>query len=313
MSRAEHILQKILSLIFQNFKISLFLIEKIVQLKKFKSDQPQLFILGLPRSGTTLVYQYIVHRLNVAYFTNGVGKYFLSPCSVTFFQNRIYGKYQSDFKSDYGKAQGALAPREAGAFWGRFFGFENYIRYAELSSKDIRSIRNTIACVQYVFGNKPFVNKNVKHMLRIDALSKIFPNSYFLIVERNWNDVALSNIRARYKPLSNPKEWWSVKPQNYSHLKNLPITHQVFNQLITLKKKLERDLAELPLHRIIRVKYEEFCKQPESLINALGPCFISSGYRNQKRLFFDQSINQPQNQEEDIIIKLIELENEYRG
>ncbi len=31
---------------------------------------PRLFILGLPRSGTTLVSQYIVHRLKVAYLTN---------------------------------------------------------------------------------------------------------------------------------------------------------------------------------------------------------------------------------------------------
>jgi hypothetical protein len=33
---------------------------------------PRLFILGLPRWGTTLVYQYIVHRLKVALLTNGV-------------------------------------------------------------------------------------------------------------------------------------------------------------------------------------------------------------------------------------------------
>ena len=285
------------------------LIERIILLKKFELFQPQLFILGLPRSGTTLVYQYIVHRLNVSYFTNGVGKYFLSPCLTTFIQKNKCGIYRSDFRSNYGKVLGSNAPREAGDFWGRFFGFEKYISFEELSFKDIRTMQNTIACIQNVFGNKPFVNKNVKHMLRIDALSKVFPKSYFLLLERNLNDVALSNIRAKYRALKNPKEWWSVKPQNYELLKNFPIANQVASQLVALNKKIKDDLLKVPSHRLLHLSYEQFCNEPENLINSLSSSFISSGYRNRKIASFKQSINKPQTCEEDLLIKLIDAES----
>ena len=311
MSLFKQILRNILHLLCKYFKFRtcLGIIEKIILLKRFESSQPQLFILGLPRSGTTIVYQYIVHRLKVAYFTNGVGRYSLSPCLVTFFQNRIYGKYKSDFKSNYGKVAGPIAPREAGGFWGRFFGIEGYVRYRDVNTNHINKLQNTIACIQHIFADKPFVNKNVKHMLRIDALGKIFPNSFFLVVDRHLNDVALSNIRGRYKLLKDPKEWWSAKPPNYEKLKDLPVAEQVACQLIELKKKMEGDLSELSHKRIIRVKYEEFCQDPEYLTKKLENVFVSLDYRNEAKLFFEQSMNQAQTQEEKVLINLIGKKN----
>ena len=312
MDRRKIIQEKLLPLIPRSFGIDKYFfrfIEKIIEMKRFESSQPQLFILGLPRSGTTLIYQYIVHRLNVACFTHEVGRYYHSPCLVTFFQNKIYGPYQSDFRSSYGKITGSASPREAGAFWGRFFGLERYIRYEEVSPKDIRTLQNTVACIQHIFGNKPFVNKNVKHMLRIDALSKIFPDSYFLIVERNLNDVALSTIRARYNVLKNPRDWWSVKPPDYESIKKLPAAHQVARQLMTLKEKLETDLSCVAPDRVLQTRYEDFCNNPEYLIDSLKPPFTSAGYRNNKHASFAPSSNHPQNQEEEELIKLLEVEN----
>ena len=57
----------------------LYLIERALLAVTSRSEGSQLFILGPPRTGTTLIYQYIAHRLNVAYFTNGVGRYPLAP------------------------------------------------------------------------------------------------------------------------------------------------------------------------------------------------------------------------------------------
>ena len=307
----KHILRKLLHLIRRcfSFRTYLSIIEEIILQKKFEASQPQLFILGLPRSGTTIVYQYVVHRLKIAYFTNGVGKYHLSPCLVTFFQNRIYGNYKSDFKSNYGKVKGPVAPREAGGFWSRFFGIEQYILYQDVGVSHINRLQNTIACIQHIFDDKPFVNKNVKHLLRIDALSKIFPNSFFLVVNRDLNDVALSNIRGRYKLLNDPKQWWSAKPPNFEELKNLPVAKQIASQLTTLRNKMESDLSELPYKRIIRVNYERFCKEPEYLTRKLESFFASVSYRNEAKLFFEQSMNQVQTEEEEALIKLLRDES----
>jgi len=293
-----------------NGRAFLYLLEQLVLVCDYHSDKPQLFILGLPRTGTTLVYQYIVHRLHVAYFTNGVGRYFQSPCLTTFFQHRLHGDYRSDFKSSYGKVIGPVAPREAGSFWGRFFGIEDYIRYEDVMTKDVKTLRNTIACVQKIFGDAPFVNKNVKHMLRIDAISKIFPNSYFLVVERDLKDVALSVLRGRYKNLPDPKEWWSVKPPNYQGLKDLPLAEQAAQQLSALREKMESDFSHIPSSKVARVGYKQFCQEPETLIRTLQAVFGDIPYRNDPVSSFDIVTNEPETAEEK---QLMELTNNVSG
>ncbi len=95
------------------------LLEGMLLLPRWRCDQPQLFIIGLPRSGTTLVYQYIVHRLRVSYFSNAVGRYPRSPCVATLWERATKGDYRSDFASNYGATTGPAAPHEAGNVWGR--------------------------------------------------------------------------------------------------------------------------------------------------------------------------------------------------
>ena len=261
--------------------------------------------MGLPRSGTTLVYQYIVHRLQVSYFTNGAGYYYLSPCIVTFWQWKRYGSYISDFASEYGKVKGPTAPREAGSFWGRFFGFENYVVYESVKSKDVRTLRNTIACIQWVFGDLPFVNKNVKHLLRIDALSQIFPNAVFLIVERNLADVALSIHRARYRNLADPNKWWSVKPENYELLRHLSVPQQIAGQLISLQQRMTCDLEYINSQRIIRIQYETFCKNPEAIIDLLKSSLGYVGWRSKSVEQFAISRNVSTSEEENLLVNLL--------
>lgn len=286
-------------------KYYLGILEWVILQKEYKSSKPQLFILGLPRSGTTLIYQYLVHRLRVAYFTNGVGQFYLSPCLVTFIEHKLNGPYKSDFKSEYGKVKGPTAPREAGSFWGRFFGLDNYIEYSEMKLYDIHTLRNTLACIQIIFGDVPFVNKNVKHLLRIDAINKIFPNAYFIIVHRKLEDVAVSTLRGRYDNLSDPREWWSVKPPNFIVIKELDIFEQVGHQLISLQRQLEIDLLKIPASRVIRIAYDEFCDNPESIILKLTTISEGMEYRSPPIERFEKYSHSPQDWEEKKLVDLI--------
>jgi len=267
----------------------------------FQTNLPQLFILGLPRSGTTLVYQYVVHCLNVAYFTNGVERARWYPCVMTAYQRRRYGQYQSDFKSRYGQVDGPVAPHEAGGVWGRFFDNEAYVRYADMTPEQVRLLQRTVFCVQ---GTLPFVNKNVKHLLRIDALQKAFPNAHFLIVERNLPDVAVSVLRARHKNRGNPAEWWSARPTNYESLKNLTPAEQVAGQLFALRERMEQDFAGLS-ERVLRIQYEDFCRQPETLIEQLQEAIGPVETRNPPKVSFALSVNRPETDEERRVVGLV--------
>ncbi len=281
------------------------LAEELLLLKEYESSAKQLFILGLPRSGTTLIYQYIAHRLNVAYFTNGVGNFPHAPSICTFVEHNLYSQYISDFRSSYGKVVGHVAPREAGSFWLRFFDIDNYARYSELSGKDRHSIRNTIAFVSNVFGDAPFVNKNVKHLLRIDALGHLFPESIFLVVERALVDVAISVLRGRYKNLKDPNHWWSVKPPDYEVIKALPIIEQIANQCVSLKTKMEKDFSEISPDRVIRIPYSDFCSSPERIVTKLGTVLDTGRTDNPIENHFTFQQNRAQSEEDSVLIDLV--------
>jgi hypothetical protein len=282
------------------------LIERVALRFVSPSKTPQLFILGPPRSGTTLIYQYVTHRLKIAYFTNGVGRYPLAPCVVTYAQKRRWGEYSSDFKSTFGKVAGPLAPREAGAFWNRCFDPESYQTYGDVAKDKVDLLRRTIWCVQKIFGDVTFVNKNVKHLLRIHAIKMIYPESVFLVVERDLVDSALSLLRGRRALFGNPEHWFSVRPDNYEDLKSLAPAEQVAGQVLSLSRRLKQDLADLPSGRVLRVSYDDFCSNPEELIESIR---VRMGWvedRNPPLRSFAVANNTPKSDEERELVRLIE-------
>jgi hypothetical protein len=254
------------------------MLERLVLSLHWTLERPVVFILGLPRSGTTLVYQYVVHRLEVAYWTNGVGRHPRAPVVTTFLEKRR-GPHVSDFRSHYGKVLGTTAPREAGSVWGRFFDLERRMRFEDLGPQDAARLRNLVAATQRAFGGAPFVNKNVKHMLRIDALARVFPESLFLVVRRRAQDAALSILRAR-AAANDPRRWWSVRIPDWERLLPLPLEEQVAAQVRGLRQQLAADLAALPRERVLELDYERFCREPDATLGPLRRMLGALGERN---------------------------------
>ncbi len=244
-------------------------VERALLAAPWQCRQPVLFILGLPRSGTTLVSQAVVARTRVAYFTHGVGRNPQAPALVSAAQRLRHGAYVSDFASVYGKVRGANAPREAGGVWMRFFPRDAYVGADGLTPEAAVRLRRTIAATQCLFGGLPFVNKNVKHLLRIPALAGTFPHAHFLVVQRDPRDVALSIWRARHKEASDPRAWWSVRPPEYPTLRHRSIAEQIAGQIVGLRERMQRDLSELAPERVTWLDYDAFCERPDVVLDSL--------------------------------------------
>ena len=268
------------------------------------STKPQLFIIGLPRSGTTLIYQYIIHRLKVSYITNRAGNMYMAPCLQTRFQKKYVHQYFSDFQSKYGRGNGALSPREAGSFWGRFFSNKDYIEIQDLPINRVNKLKQTIYCIQRCFGDLLLVNKNVKHMLRINVLNHIFPSAKFLIVSRNIEQVALSMLKGRYKNAPNQDDWWSVEPLNIVELRGLSVVEQIAGQIEALQVEFSNDLEMLPKDKLLFVEYELFCDNPEDIIQKL---ILEFGLeiKNTAVSSFVVSKKKPENEEEYYLLDLV--------
>jgi len=268
-------------------------------------SSPQIFILGLPRSGATLVYQYIIHRLHVAYFTNSAGNRPFLPCLTIAIQKIFRKPYVSDFKSNYGRIAGPMAPREAGKIWNRFFLPDKYQRAEDIDEASKKKLYSIITCIQKIFGDVPFVNKNVRNSLHVHALSKIFPNSRFLVVERNLEDVALSILRGRKLIHGDHRIWFSVKPRNYEEIKNLPVPQQIFQQIKDVTLCIKESIKELEPERVKIINYEDFCKNPEIVIENFKDVFNNVKIKNPPVSHFLSKKQHPNTELERELTKLI--------
>ena len=241
---------------------------------QFELESPPTFIIGPPRSGTTLLYQLLIHRFKFSYFTNIADLLNKLPVMATKWGMRFYRPYQSDFESNYGRVAGKLAPSEAGGIWNRWFPYAdrdgyNYVSAGHLDAGARHLIYQTVASVERSYKH-PFINKNVNHSVRLSALNEIFPSALFLQVKRDPVDVAVSIMHGRRKRSENPDAWWSAMPKEIDQLRDLDLLAQIAGQVFYIEKNITEDVAELNPSRHLVIEYEQLCDQPQDSIELIS-------------------------------------------
>ncbi|MFO7863908.1 MAG: sulfotransferase [Salinivirgaceae bacterium] len=241
-----------------------------------KLGNSPVFIVGAPRSGTTLLYQLLTQAWYFAYFSEYAANIPWAPVMIT---EKSLDQFDSDnegFNSNYGHPEGIFAPGEAGRFWNRWFPTEknhgyNYVDQHFLSTVQIRVIYQTIAHLEQLIG-APFINKNVKNCVRIRALNHIFPHALFIYIERDLKENAASLLQMRKKKVGDVNKWLGVMPKEINFLKQLDGYEQIIAQLHFLKKNITEDLKALNCS-YLHVQYEELCNEPNMIIKQLAEFF----------------------------------------
>ena len=100
------------------------------------NTRPIIFVLGLPRSGTTLLTQLLIAGLNVGYIDNLVARFWLAPIHGIRLSRAVLEKKQFSFTSDYGKTPSIDGPHEFSYFWHYWFKMENIPPYIPSEIKD---------------------------------------------------------------------------------------------------------------------------------------------------------------------------------
>src|SRR5690554_5979490 len=92
---------------------------KCVDADYWLNKYPPIFIVGPPRSGTTLVYQSLISALDLSFITNIMAlfpRYMVSLAKLgTSYRNNGFAS------SNYGYIPGMLAPNEAGPIMAKWF------------------------------------------------------------------------------------------------------------------------------------------------------------------------------------------------
>ncbi len=240
-----------------------------------KPEYPVAFIVGCPRSGTTLIHQWMAYMGVFSYPSNFLTRFAYAPYIGALIQQMLFnpdfdfhGDFEDihselNFSSDLGKSKGALATNEFQHFFRNYMpNFDpEYLSDEEVNKVDFDGIKKGIASIEAVF-DKPFVTKAMMLQYNISQLKKHFPDALFLFVKRYPLLNMQSILKAREKYYGDQNIWWSVKPKEYNQLKTMDLYHQIAGQVFYTNQFIEKELRDIPEKQKITINYKEFCGNP---------------------------------------------------
>lgn len=251
---------------------------------------PVVFIVGCPRSGTTLMMQWLANQGVLAYPSNLIARFYANPYVGVRIQQALH-TYDSkaqifteenksiNFSSQYGHTSGALAPSEYWYFWRRFFHFGE-IQYLDDFFGDSHKTNEFISeltLMEQAFG-KPLLLKAMILNWNLPDLYKLFSKCLFIDVSRSLADNAESLYFARQSFFEDVSKWFSFKPPEYAWLKDLEPLEQVAGQAYFTRKAVSNGLADVPASSVLKVDYEAFCASPKTVYVALSDKMRQLGY-----------------------------------
>ncbi|MFC1975136.1 sulfotransferase [Chloroflexota bacterium] len=225
---------------------------------------PPVFIIGLPRSGSTLLYQYLSLVLQVTYISNA---WALLPRSGAYvFPGHTLPP--ADFQSFYGNSGYLLGPQEGGSIFAQWFR-QNEHHFVDDLPIDLKQRMRAYFETVSATGQRPWLIKNSPNAIRIQALKAVFPEARYIRLRRDLLLIAQSIIEGRIRLTGDPHKNFTVRPKEWNMIKSLPYPRQVARQIHYIEAQIEQDLSTIPAEHVLTYNYHDFCQSPFEFVNAI--------------------------------------------
>ena len=238
-------------------------------------DYPNLFIFGLPRSGTTLLAQLLFHCLDVGYINNLIARFWKAPLQgIRLSKLLLKGHRHTSFESQYGVTPGLTDSHEFGYFWTRWLGDGLHLKtYDRVRWQELRYWLRQIALTF----DRPVLYKNVLVGMQLKGMFEICADSLFIRVVRDPVDNALSILKGREERFGDRNHWWSIRPPGYEKWLDLSYYDQIALQVTEINKLHDAGIAENNIP-VITVNYSELCGNPWKILSLFEKRLKSAGF-----------------------------------
>ncbi|MFO7940128.1 MAG: sulfotransferase [Bacteroidales bacterium] len=249
--------------------------------KKYGQSTPNhfpIFIIGSPRSGTTIFYQILSSTLDCIYFDNLTHLAKETPIIGKQISQFIYGnrRHQS-FQSQYGdtSADGLLAPSEGGQILHYLLNSSADTFMPEyFSQESLIKLKSKLFALLNIY-KKPFISKNTYNSLRMELLSKVHPSTKIIWIKRDPFFTAQSIYFARKKNNTAVNKWWGVKTPSFHSDIHLPFATQIIKQVFEIERHIFNKKNLFRKEQWLEINYSEL----ENPLNVVMKCEEFLGYR----------------------------------
>ena len=235
---------------------------------------PPIFIVGLPRVGSTLASILATRHLRCAYFSNLLMTAPQSPVALAILAaglNPFAGT--DDLDNRHGETRSWRGPNQGYRFW------KQYITAGDGSPRLLpgaaERLVDTVHALQGLAGG-PLINKWQANVLRIPLLAATFPGALFVEIARDEVAIAASVLRARRESAEGEAHWFSVRPPGLGDISRLDPSQQIAAQIVQLRRVIDDALAALPERQVLRWRYGELCSDPDAWIAGIAEAYQAS-------------------------------------
>lgn len=234
--------------------------------------KPLVYIVGAPRSGTTLLHQILATALPLDYIDNIIARFWLRPSIGIALSRQLLEDRHSNivYRSRLGVSEGLAGPHEFGYFWSNWFKFDkartHHLDDKERAAVNLDGLRKTLHNELLALAPHGFLFKNMPCGFQARDLAEIHPSSLFVHVRRDIRYVAASILSWREKMHGNYATWFSLKPSTYplAALQDDPVA-QVIEQVRSIDRELV-DVLRQSRGRVLSVAYEDVCANPDAFV-----------------------------------------------
>ena len=229
-------------------------------LQVVKISRP-IFIIGIQRSGTTVLDNLFTRHRDTAFFEGFCNRYYMTPWKFWMIPLQV-------------KRYRTRPPSTEGRVWRRYFAEIDYVDESRLTQEMRNYYYSAIKAELRAFDAKRFVNKNPSHCLRLRWLDAMFPDALYILIRRDPRAVVNSIYQ---KMLS----YWDMQLKTeYEHgYKGYVTIKEVFGKDVSRlescinfynfnKNMLEQDISVIN-DRLAEVSYEDFVKRPREELRRL--------------------------------------------
>jgi hypothetical protein len=235
-------------------------------------QRPIVFVVGVPRSGTTLTYQVLAATGAFGYPSNVVARFWRRPghgARVQRLLEPVLGPRTVSYRSIAGRTETWADPHEFGYF------FEAHLPFADdhepdapaLDAVDAGAFVAQLADFEDGAG-QPLLFKNGLLDFVVPWLAATLPTARFVHVRRAALDNAASLLAIRERYYGDDRAWFSVRPRGADAWRDRAGPEQVAWQIERVRDALDRARAALP-GRWTDLDYADVCADPRGAARAV--------------------------------------------
>ncbi|MGE0552593.1 MAG: sulfotransferase [Gemmatimonadales bacterium] len=237
-------------------------------------ERPITLVCGPPRSGTTLLTQALIGNLPVAFINNLTAIFSRAPLTANRWLSRIPQDRPKSYRSFYGRSTGLAGPNDGLHLWDRWLGSDRTVAPGAIPGEAAEAMRRFFGAFEALY-DAPLVAKNNSLNASAALVGEALPTARFICLHRDPVLLAQSLLLARREIHGGDEAPYGLSDGSESAD---PI-ESVCRQVRYHHDLARRQLEALGPERFWLVSYEEFCRDPDGVVDRVAREILGLGDR----------------------------------